>query len=360
MESRVFEKYLRRSGVTSRVGADFLYAAVIPAYDELEELPATLDALDMARKNTSLPVAVVVVVNHPSGVGDAASRATLELLESRRDPTLFPLYAPDLSGGVGAARKLGMDSFVAAHDAESIDNCVIFSLDADTHVAENYFSAVMRAFEAHPRAGFCTVGFRHRAGDTPELERAIREYEAYLRDYVENLRAAGSPYAFQSVGSAFAVRGNMYVRSGGMKVRRAGEDFYFLQECAKCGEFFELPEVLTYPSPRVSGRNPFGTGPALKKLLSGGTLNRIAPPAFSSLAKLLATLDTPEFSAAPEALMQLIPPECARFLEAEKFSEAWTKILANTPRKTRAQRSAFHRWFDGLRTLRFLHALTAG
>ena len=293
------------------------------------------------------------------GKGRLADK-TLELLESRRDPTLFPLYAPDLSGGVGAARKLGMDAFVAAHDAESIDRCVICSLDADTQVAETYFFTVAQGFGKHPRAGFCTVGFSHRAGETLEQEHAIREYEAYLRGYVENLGSAGSPYAFQSVGSAFAVRGSMYVRSGGMKVRRAGEDFYFLQECAKCGEFFELPEVLTYPSPRVSGRNPFGTGPALKKLLSGGTLNRIAPPAFSSLRQLLAALDTPEFSAAPEELMRLIPPECAAFLEAERFSTAWAKILANTPRKTTAQRRAFHRWFDGLRTLRFLHALTGG
>lgn len=360
MESRVFEKYLRRSGVSSRVGADFLYAAVIPAYDELDELPATLDSLDMARKTIPFPVAAVIVVNHPPGAADAASRATLDFLRSRRDPALFPLYAPELTGGVGAARKLGMDAFVAAHDAETVDRCVICSLDADTPVDAKYFAAIAAGFGKHPRAGFCTVGFRHRAGENPELERAIREYEAYLRDYVGNLKAAGSPYAFHSVGSAFAVRGNMYVRSGGMKVRRAGEDFYFLQECAKCGEFFEIPEILTYPSPRLSGRNPFGTGPAVQKLLSGGELNRIASPAFDQLTKLLAVLDTPEFSAAPEELMRQIPRECAAFLEAEKFPEAWAKILANTPRDTTAQKRAFHRWFDGLRTLRFLHALTGG
>ena len=360
MESRVFEKYLRRSGVASRVGADFLYAAVIPAFDELGELPGTLDSLDAARKNVPFPVAVIVVVNHPPGAADAASRATLELLDSRHDPTLFPLYAPGLTGGVGAARKLGMDAFVAAHDAESIDRCVICSLDADTPVDAKYFAAVEAGFGKHPRAGFCTVGFRHRPGETPEEERAIREYEAYLRDYVANLKTAGSPYAFQSIGSAFAVRGSMYVRSGGMKVRRAGEDFYFLQECAKCGGFFELPEVLTYPSSRSSGRNPFGTGPAVKKLLSGGELNRIAPPAFDRLAKLLAALDTPEFAETPEELMRLIPPECAGFLNAERFPDAWAKILANTPRDPAAQKRAFHRWFDGLRTLRFLHTLTGG
>ena len=111
MESRVFEKYLRRSGVTARVGADFSYAAVIPAFDELDELPATLDALDAARKNVHFPVAAVVVVNHPVETDDAASRATLDFLRSRRDRTLFSLYAPDLTGGVGAARKLRLCQF---------------------------------------------------------------------------------------------------------------------------------------------------------------------------------------------------------------------------------------------------------
>lgn len=358
MDSRVFAKYLRRSGIKTTVGADFSYAAVIPAYDEAEELPATLDSLDAARKNAPFPVALVVVVNHPAGADEKASLDTLELLADRHDAALFPLYAPGLTGGVGAARKLGMDAFVAAHDSVGIDNCVIFSLDADTHVDENYFSAVIRGFGRHPRAGFCTVGFRHRPGDAPELEQAVREYESYLRNYVENLKAAGSPYAYQSIGSAFAVRGSMYVRSGGMKVRRAGEDFYFLQECAKCGEFFELPEVLTFPSPRISGRNPFGTGPALRRLLAGGGLNWIAPEAFASLGRLLAAVAAPEFSAAPETLAERLPPECAKFLAAEKFSVTWAKILANTPPDAEARRRAFHRWFDGLRTLRFLHAYT--
>ena len=140
MESRVFEKYLRRSGVTSRVGADFLYAAVIPAFDELDELPATLDSLDAARKSVPFPVAVAVVVNHPPGAADAASRAALELLEARHDPTLFPLYAPELTGGVGAARKLGMDCFAASHTAETAATAAIFSLDADSPVRPNYFS----------------------------------------------------------------------------------------------------------------------------------------------------------------------------------------------------------------------------
>ena len=358
MERRVFEKYLRRSGELPRLGAVFFRAAVIPAYDEAAELPRTLDSVERALVHAPRPAALIVVVNHPVGTSERSSLETLQLLEARKAPWLFPVYAPGIAGGVGEARKLGMDAFVAAHTAESIDDTIIWSLDADTRVEANYFSSVEAGFAQHPRADFCTVGFRHEPGATPELERAIREYEAYLNGYVEELRRAGSPYAFFSIGSAFAVRGAAYVRAGGMKVRNAGEDFYFLQECAKCGEFFELDDVLVHPSARRSGRNVFGTGPALERILSGGDLNRIAPAAFEALKMLLTAAGTPELLADPERLLAAVPENVREFLGACRFAGNWRRILANTPGDPGARKRAFHRWFDGLKTLRMLHALT--
>jgi len=357
VERRVFEKYLRRCGELPRLGDFFSCAAVIPARDEAEELPGTLDALERALSHAPRRTAAIVVVNHPVGASERPSLETLHLLEARHAPWLFTIYAPGISGGVGEARKLGMDAFLAAHTAESVDDALIWSLDADTRVEKEYFSRVEAAFAEHPRAGFCTVGFRHEPGATPELERAVRGYEAYLRDYVENLRRAGSPYAFFSIGSAFAVRGAAYVRAGGMKVRNAGEDFYFLQECAKCGEFFEVPEILVHPSARRSGRNAFGTGPALEKILSGEGLNRIAPAAFDGLKTLLAAARAPELLADPERILAAVPENARKFLVSCRFAENWRRILANTPAVPDARLRAFHRWFDGLKTLRFLHAL---
>ena len=160
-----------------------------------------------------------------------------------------------------------------------------------------------------------------------------------------------------SIGSAFAVRGAAYVRAGGMKARNAGEDFYFLQECAKCGEFFEVPEVLVHPSARRSGRNAFGTGPALEKILSGEGLNRIAPAAFDALETLLAAARDPELLADPERLLAAVPDGVREFLRSARFAENYRRILANTPADPGARERAFHRWFDGLKTLRLLHAL---
>lgn len=359
MDPRLFAKYLRRCGDLPRLDVSrYTRAVVIPAYDETEELPRTLDSLEKALRRSPRPAAVIVVVNHPAGASEAPSLETLRLLEARKSPWLFPLYAPGISGGVGGARKLGMDAFLAAHPAERIDDTVICSLDADTRVEEEYFYGVETAFELLPDAGVCTFRVRHEPGATPELERAIREYEAYLSDYVENLRRAGSPYAFPSIGSAFAVRGATYIHVGGMKVRNAGEDFYFLQECAKCAKICASGDVWVHPSARLSGRNAFGTGPALKKILSGEGLNRIAPAAFDALETLLAAARTPELLADPERFLAAVPEKARTFLAVCRFTENWRRILANTPGEPVARERAFHRWFDGLRTLRFLHALT--
>ena len=359
MDKRVFEKYLRRCGELPRIGVSSSRAVVIPAYDEAEELPPTLDSLVPALAAAPRRVAVIVVVNHPAGASETSSLATLRMLEARKRemPDLSVLYAPGLAGGVGAARKLGMDSFLASHTAESADDALIWSLDADTRVEKEYFARVEDAFNDRPDAGFCTLGFRHEPGATPELERAIREYEAYLRDYISELRRAESPYAFYSIGSAFAVRGGTYVRAGGMKVRNAGEDFYFLQECAKCGGFFELPDVLVHPSARLSGRNAFGTGPALEKITAGKGLNRIPAAAFAGLRELVAAAKIPENLADPERFAAAVPEEVRAFLNSCRFRENWHRILANTPRDASARQRAFHRWFDGLKTLRLLHAL---
>lgn len=358
MERRIFDKYLRRAPVPRACGAGCSRAAVIPVFDELEELPRTLDSLSRALEFAPRPVAVIAVVNFPAGAEAAESLATLELLNARTDiPVLETLYAPDLDGGVGAARKLGMDAFVASLNAESIDDALICSLDADTRVSESYFSTLEADFAAHPEAGFVTANFRHETGATPELEKAIRSYETYLRDYASGLRHARSPYAFTSIGSAFAVRCGTYVRSGGMKVRKAGEDFYFLQQCAKCGGFFEEEEILVFPSARLSGRNPFGTGPALEGILAGKLPRRTPETAFELLAKLLEAADTTAL-ADPALLLAAVPPEARNFLEGEKFPEVWKKILANTPDAPEARRRAFDCWFDGLKTLRFLHRVS--
>ena len=354
-----FAKYLRRHPVAAGAPRPdgFRRAVVIPAWDENDELPAVFASLEAALSLAPRPAATVLVVNHPPGSAPAPSLELLRRIDAGelRLPSLFVVYAPELKGGVGAARALGIDLFIAAQTPESIDDTLIWSLDADTVVEKRYFAAVEEFMALHPEAGAATTGFSHRAAPTPEAERAIRAYETWMRSHAAALRAAGSPYAFTALGSAIVCRGSACIRAGGMKKRAAGEDFYFLQELRKCGEVTEIPEVLVRPSPRLSSRVPFGTGPAMRKLLAGEAPESSSPEAFGALADLLSAAAEPGGLDSAEILMRKIPEPAREFLAAEKFAEVWPKILANQPRNDAARLAAWHRWFDGLKTLRLLH-----
>ena len=77
--------------------------------------------------------------------------------------------------------------------------------------------------------------------------------------------------------------------------------------------------------------------------------------AFDALKILLDSAASPEGFLSWENI-ENIPGDIPRFLETEKFPAVWKLILKNTPQNHQARYRAFCRWFDGLKTLRFLHA----
>lgn len=348
------EKYLRRNNAVAISGLEkFSRAVVIPAWDELHTLPAALDALNCAEK--IFPVATLVVVNHPKGSDPAQSEKTVEYLQKRQkaDPNLFILPFFEINGGVGAARKHGMDAFLASRTPD--DDDWLFSLDADTQVSSDYFLRIERAIAQESDVSAWTLPYLHRVED-PSQGNAVRRYEAYLARYVEKLAAAGSPYAISTVGSAFCVRLGNYLKANGMKIRQAGEDFYFLCELVKTGKVRALKgDAVVFPSGRISGRTPFGTGKAVADLLAGGSLNEIPEHAFDELALVLTAAKSPLLREAPQNWLEFLPPSAQAFFNAEKFLSLWEKVLQNTPHDDDAVQKAFHRWFDGLKTLRYLH-----
>ncbi len=361
MKPRDFEKYLRKNPAPKLISAGFKWFVIIPVYDENEYIGRTLTSLSAVAGIDQ--VLVVLVVNHPKDAPLGRKVASVKLL-SRLEQHEFPLpnleylVAFDLEGGVGKARKLGMDACLATLDPESVEQAVFWSLDADSIVARDYIVAVVEELKQHPEFSALSIGIRHQEGNTPELECAIRKYEQYLVHYVERLRSAGSPYAFLAIGSAFAVSSVAYLRAGGMRVRTGGEDFYFLQAVAKIGKVGVLERKLVYPSPRPSDRVPFGTGPMVRNLLVGGAVPEIPDAPFEELRNLLAEVSQTDALVDPNAFLARLSPAVRNFLLKEGFTKVWSQVLINIPPTPVARQTAFHQWFDGLKTLRLLHSLS--
>nr|VFJ50801.1 MAG: Glycosyl transferase family 2 [Candidatus Kentron sp. FW] len=362
--------------------SDLGLIVVIPCYNE-PDLLCVLDCLwDCARPAGSVEVIVVVNASRADTPAvHAQNRQTVALAEDwiaghmdnrlgfyvRHFPELPPRHA-----GVGLARRLGMEEAVARFAAVGNLDGIIACLDADCCCDRNYLTALAGHFHAHPESPGCSVYFEHplapATSQPSETRAAIMGYELHLRYYVHGLRYAGSPYAFYTVGSCMAVRAGIYEKQGGMNRRKAGEDFYFLQKIIGLGNFTELRDTRVLPSPRISGRTPFGTGRAMQDSLDRGedTFYTYAPEIFRDLGGLISGIGDcygegkTDIRYAVDCAMALItglPGYVLEFLNTRGFDERYAEILRNAA-SPRTFRKRFHRWFNGLLTLQFIHFAT--
>ena len=348
------DKYLRKNPAPALLPyGRYSTAVVIPAYDELDSIGPTLDSLNKALDQASLDAAVIVVINYPPGADDFQSKELLKETDSGKFGKVHTIYLPDNPGGVGAARKAGMDAFIHSVPPEEMEKSVICSLDADTVVEKDYFICTLPEVL---KGGAVSIPFSHQKAETCAQQQAIDAYEAYMTRYVNKLSEAGSPYAFYTIGSAFAVRCDACIRSGGMKIKQAGEDFYFLQAVAKSSGVRQISsEALVHPSPRISKRVPFGTGPAMELLLNGGKLNIISDPAFDALGRFLHIAADPEALAELPILRSRLEENMRIFLDKEEFFDRFSKVAEDNRKQPEKLLKSFHEWFDGLKTLKFLH-----
>ena len=174
--------------------------------------------------------------------------------------------------GVGFARKTAMDEAVRRFASIDKPDGLIVSLDADTLVDKDYFQEITGAMNV-TKANCFTFQFRHHfdASVYPEnVINACRLYEIYLRYYRLALKMFDFPFAIHTIGSCFAIRAQAYIKLGGMPPRQGGEDFYFLQKAVKMNPVYEVRKPIVFPSPRVSDRVPFGTGPSVQSIIAKG------------------------------------------------------------------------------------------
>ena len=277
---KIFKKYISRHRIDDRIAdQDFpecKIIVVIPAYLEKKYIFNCLNSLVRSAENVKENIGVIIVVNASEAASDDVVKEQKELFrnltlfagENKKDNISFypvkELSVPKKHAGVGYARKTGMDQAVYMFGKKGDYEGVIVSLDADTTVAPNYFAELQKYFSNRKVSG-CSIFFEHPLSG--EEKDAIILYELFLRYYKNALAFTGFPYAYHTVGSAFALRADRYVRAGGMPRKQAGEDFYLIQKVVQSGGYGELNTTTVYPSPRQSERVPFGTGPSVRRMM---------------------------------------------------------------------------------------------
>lgn len=338
---------------------------VVPAY---RESPAFLQRIPVAAGKSL----VIVVINAPPvAIEDGLNEKLLEAISSAGQPlwasqnlALFTgaqahydvlrvdRHSSGLrtDGGVGVARKTGGDLACSLIERGSIRSPWIHNTDGDTQLPPDYFDASSSAANG---ASALLFPYEHDCDLDEPIGWATRLYELGLNHYVAGLKLAGSPYAFQTVGSSFAVHARAYAQVRGFPKREAGEDFYMLNKLAKVGAVVAASTAPIRIQARTSDRVPFGTGAGVAKILAlADPINEYRfyhPGVFTALGEFLGQFD---------ALWSKEDPSSS--LAALRQHLDFAKGLSHARSQSRSQKAYLghlHNWFDGFRTLKAVHWL---
>ncbi len=367
----LISQYLDRLGApefpTTKINSDQSDVGqiiVIPSFEE-ERIYETLRSLFNCRKPRN-PVKLILVINQSEKAGEKLTPGNLQSkthvlksLEFLPDWISLDLVEgielPEKKAGVGLARKIGMD--VACKYALQVGKpeLPIVCLDADCLVEPGYLDEIEKHFEGNPGSPGASIYFEHPLDQ--ENPNAIKLYELRLRYYLQSLRFAGFPYAFQTVGSCMVCGASHYAKQGGMNQRKAGEDFYFLHKIIPLGIFTEICSTKVIPSPRVSERVPFGTGRAMANHSSGSEDLKLYYDLQTALdlKSVLEKVDLyiNDLQSLTEAWEQF-PVSFRSFTKQEDWEEQVNQIFSHAKsKKTRLKR--FYSWLDGFRVLKFKH-----
>jgi glycosyltransferase involved in cell wall biosynthesis len=340
---------------------------VIPCYDE----PAVVETIESLAscKRPLQDVEVLVVVNQSEKsaptVETQNKRTILELKQWKTEnPTaLFNLHVmvPEpfrkKHAGAGLARKTGMDEAIRRFASLEKPDGLIISLDADTLVETNYLVEIENHFASKKNEVGTTIKFKHRVDELvdPLHIEGMQLYEDYLHYYKKAMASIGFPHAIYTVGSAFAVCADAYVKQGGMNRRQAGEDFYFLHKLTAMGSISELNTTCVYPSARLSNRVPFGTGPSIHKWVNGDkSLSKTY--AFQAFLDLKQLFDLVPELYESELESFTLPASVQQFLTEDCFSDDLAEIRRNSGSPQTFQKR-FFQYFNAFKILKYLNAV---
>ena len=355
---RRIEKYLNQYAQPEAQRAASLpgqwqHALVIPAFNEgsaFVDALIRLDTIKQQEKNL-----IIVVINATAAAPQDAHEQNMTCAQGIRqhfravdhrglleghylDILLVDRFSPEHllppKQGVGLARKIGGDIVAALYHQGKIRSPWFGSTDADAHLPEDYFQRL--ANDSNLSA--ITFPFAH--VPAPGFETAMALYELSLHHYVLGLHWAQSPYAYHTIGSTIATHVDTYAGVRGFPKRQAGEDFYYLNKAAKLGPVLRADGAPIQLAGRPSSRVPFGTGPAIQHIHASGAPLFYAPEIFKTLRDLLDRFNTND---SVHAYRPVLDPLGYPGLQRHLAQHGRTPKIC-------------HDWFDGFKTLKFLHA----
>ena len=341
---------------------------IIPSLGESNHLPQTLLSINQNEKVLLEDTLVIIVVNNSKNASITIkndNKKTLQILSNQKyiffltivDATSSAFVLPSKYAGVGLARKIGMD--LALPFLKS-NKSLLLSTDADTILNSNYLQTILYYFNKYD-INAAVVGFKHSISKNKYIEQAIRKYEKFLISTAKNICRTGSPYGYVSMGSTMICTGMAYMAIGGMPKKKATEDFYFLQELAKFCGVFSIPKILVHPSSRPISRVYLGTGFRMAQAMEGFNINNLYYSNKSFiLLKEWIQLGINSWKIDFYQLLKNIDEKniyLKQFLLKEGIEKIWQNLQASSPTKKHFTHQ-FHRWFDGLKTIRFLKYFT--
>ena len=137
---------------------------------------------------------------------------------------------------------------------------------------------------------------------------------------------------------------------------KATEDFYFLQELTKhFGVMHTIEKIIVFPSSRESKRVYLGTGYRMTKALEGDKINQLyfSDQSFISLREFLEIINKSYNLSFNQLIKKTEKIEgLNNFLIKNDIEKIWDSLIKNVDYEKYI--SQFHRWFDALKTIKFL------
>lgn len=339
----------------------------IPVYNE-PNLLKTIESLYKCEV-ADFEIEIIVVINSRENESDnilnqnELTKQELELFKNKLDNKQITLHIINIYNiqkniaGPGYARKVAMDTALSRFNEINNSDGIIVSLDADTIVEKNYFTEIVKFFKKNPKVNAADIYFEHPLNGTDfndDIYKAIVIYELYLRYYIEALRYCSFPYAYHTIGSAFAVKASVYAKHGGMVLNNSGEDFYFLQKIIPSCSFGEINSTKVIPSPRITDRVIFGTGVAVYKIINDFNFD-FPVYTFDSFVILKQFISQiPELFQNRQFCELEIDKNLKKYLIENEIETKIEEIKKNT-NSQKSFGNRFFRWFNSLKVLKFLN-----